>query len=102
MINDGWTFVGDTRTSSCTVGIEEIGNSKDELTIYPNPSNGIVHLNIKNERSNTIARIYNSYGQVVMEQNMINGTNLLDLNHLEAGSYILECEGKREKVLIQH
>jgi|GEM_PF-4217193 len=102
LINDGWTFVGDTRTSSCTVGIEEIENSKDELTIYPNPSNGIVHLNIKNERSNTIARIYNSYGQVVMEQNMINGTNLLDLNHLEAGSYILECEGKREKVLIQH
>ena len=49
-----------------TVVITEIGESAlDQITVYPNPTNGILHIEGIHETTNY--RLFNSLGQVVME-----------------------------------
>ena len=55
------------------------------INIYPNPSNGIVTIDVAN---NGMMRIFNTTGQMVVEQK-IDGKTMLDLSDLEKGTYLM-------------
>ncbi len=80
----------------CNVGIT---NNENEVfvSLFPNPTNGIIHIDIVNELNNNMdVRIYNAMGQIIMTQSIQNGITELDLSFFTKGLYFLQLhfEGK--------
>ena len=65
------------------VGIEEVPTN-DLISLFPNPTNGIVNLNI-DEVDNLKIEIYNSLGAKVLEEQL--QSNKIDLSMLSEGVY---------------
>ncbi len=70
-------------------GISQYSNLSSQISIYPNPSNGIFNLSISqfdNEKTHDI-EIYNLIGECVHRQNIISATSKIDVNSLPNGIY---------------
>lgn len=59
----------------------------NELEVYPNPSNGLLHISNAN---NADIQIINQLGQVVLNINNAKDLNIVDLNNLSNGTYIIK------------
>ena len=82
-----------------TAGIPNFETSKEELSVYPNPSNGMIALvNPDGKQS----YVYNTVGEVVATFQMSIGVNQLDLSALAEGMYIIECGTHKSKILLHH
>ena len=81
--------------------IEE-SNIEDLLFVYPNPTNGLLHINLGNLQTCPIS-IYNLNGQEVFRTRYLNNT-VIDLSNVSAGIYIIQfnIEGnvKYKKLII--
>ncbi|HKK67762.1 MAG TPA: T9SS type A sorting domain-containing protein, partial [Bacteroidales bacterium] len=72
--------------------IEEVSNKDNNLLVYPNPSNNIITLNVnKNDidLSNSVAYIYNNYGQLETMCEITKTTNVIDVSDLSNGIHFL-------------
>lgn len=67
--------------------------SNQPLTIYPNPSAGIVEIQTDEVLSGTL-RIFNAFGTVVLERNGFVNFEKVDLASLPAGAYSVEFQVK--------
>lgn len=76
-------------TGSCNsmVGLNQI-NNKEKILVYPNPTNDLI--SFENKFENSICRVYNLDGRVVLNENLQKGTNTISLRTLDAGIYFLE------------
>jgi len=88
-------FCRDTVTKSITitkvgVGINEL--SKKEISLYPNPSNGVLHITNTEE---TDIIIYDMIGKIIYQKDKIN-TNFtdVDLSSYENGQYLVKIISK--------
>ncbi|MFT4759159.1 MAG: hypothetical protein ACI9XO_003493 [Paraglaciecola sp.] len=78
------------------------------VTIYPNPTNGIVSLNIPQLETGKLfnLQVNNSIGQTVLVKTALNGVQDLNLENLPNGIYLLNVQGDDffgiKKVLINH
>jgi uncharacterized repeat protein (TIGR01451 family) len=64
--------------------------SKGKVSVYPNPNNGIFHINMleKNTNEKTM-ELTNIVGEKVWSQKIKSNTATIDINHLPKGLYIL-------------
>ncbi len=75
--------------------------------VYPNPSNGIVNLNIANFTGKLNISIIDLNGKIVHSENDLefNTEKAIDLNNLQSGVYILNATGESlnftEKIIIK-
>ena len=76
------------------VGIEE--DLSNNLAIYPNPSNGIINIEIDNNQ-NSVVIIRDTFGKVILKKNFIS-TTLIDLGNLSKGIYIIEITSNNHSV----
>lgn len=87
------TYVAHFSTNA--IGLNE--TSKNDVSIYPNPSSDNTYININlTEDSNVSIEIYNAVGQLVKtidRTNMQSGENLMSINisDLKAGMYIVKA-----------
>ena len=65
---------------------------ENNITIYPNPSSDIIYIDGIN--SQTEIELFDLTGQLILQQNYINGINISDLNR---GIYILKLNNKNLK-----
>lgn len=79
-----WNFF--RKKSLTTVGINEEENSENEVSVFPNPSNGTFTLSVENFQ-NSIVQISNSLGENVYESTLTNASSQIDLKTLPAGIY---------------
>ena len=66
-------------------GINELDN---KLSIFPNPSNGV--LNIKASQNISSVNIYNMIGNLVMVKSIANNQSILNIESLTNGVYFIE------------
>jgi hypothetical protein len=81
----------------------EIAN-KTMLTVYPNPSNNLLHIQAKQITNSLLeVRIYDLAGKQVLVNESISGSTLatIDTSLLESGIYILKVVLQNQKVVIQ-
>lgn len=80
---------------------------ENNINVYPNPTNGMLYLGIKNQeiiKNNSSLTIYDISGKEVFKQNFNNAINnpnnpiLLNLNALQNGIYFLHAETKNGSV----
>ena len=87
-IISNWAF-GSAITSgnTCTVLNSADFEKEKEITIYPNPSNGI--FNIVTQENISI-EVYDLIGKLITNQRMSTGTNSFDISNFNAGVYLLK------------
>jgi hypothetical protein len=63
----------------------------ETISVYPNPSEGFLTLEIKEILPGTCAnvRLFTLSGQEILKQNACNSLNTIDITSLASGSYIL-------------
>lgn len=88
-------FNADYDTRSCevwkldttaTAGIQALVDNKYQVTIYPNPSANIIHIQI-NENENASIELYNTLGQKIYIQKLQAHETELNIDDLTSGIY---------------
>lgn len=82
---------------SCILGIDDL--EKAGISIYPNPSSGLLNLKLVDQSKDLLVKIINVHGQIVFSKEIEscgfqNCTQTLDLHHLEKGLYIIQFSNK--------
>ncbi len=85
---------------SCSQSVG-ITASKPELSVYPNPTHGILHIN----RSDADDSVYNyllrdAYGRRAAEGRIESANHSLDLSALQKGFYVLELNSGAERFTV--
>lgn len=65
--------------------------AQSTLSVYPNPSNGIIQLDLENKEAGVLS-VKNSLGEIVFTIELSVENSQIDLSHLPAGIYILSLE----------
>ena len=68
-----------------------LGESKD-FSIYPNPANDFITIQLPNSIENASIFVYNSLGKIVLENNLSNNNLRISFEELESGVYIYKIE----------
>lgn len=100
------TAYGYKDTSECipmfSVGLDEL-NFENQLYVYPNPSSGLVNIELPQKQQSIQVKVRNIHGQLVQEEQFTNQGNLqLQLNG-KAGIYFIELvneQGERANVKV--
>lgn len=92
------------RLGEATMGIQDVMNTS-EVTVTPNPSNGIFEIYSKDVFINNLT-VYNSLGQEIkVNPTTSKGRTYIDLNGASAGMYLLKLETESgsivKKLLLQ-
>ncbi len=72
---------------ACLAGINSLTKNNSNVFIFPNPNNGSFKIQIDNEVSNSKLILINSLGQKSCEQNIFQGTNIINADELSKGLY---------------
>ncbi len=75
-----------------------LGDSNfDAIQIYPNPTNGIVMINLNDHPGNTSVRIFDLKGSLVYSRDMHNpGLYLINISDYENGPYIMQLDNENQ------
>lgn len=79
------------------VDTEDTEDATIDLTLYPNPSSGLVH--IQHDEPISQVKVYNTMGQMILDTKDLNN-NQLDLSELNSGNYHLELTIKQTQPVI--
>ncbi|MGZ4034601.1 MAG: T9SS type A sorting domain-containing protein, partial [Bacteroidia bacterium] len=71
------------------LGVDEI-NNETQISVYPNPSNGSFNLFISEPIKNGSVEVYNSLGELVLNEKITNQQNAIDLKDQMNGLYFLK------------
>ncbi len=58
------------------------------LKIYPNPTNGIINIEVKGQHIN-YTQLYDSVGNIIQNLNLKNGANSFNIDYLKPGVYLV-------------
>ena len=92
-------FGGSEASNFCIVlGVEELEN--DGVNVYPNPSEGLFNVEMKNFTGEDHTVIVTDIsGRVVMNKQVSAGTFQLDLSSAAAGSYTMTIQSSISKMV---
>ena len=77
---------------SNNVGLPDL-LSKANVSMYPNPTQGVLHVNLSGYKSQVIKmNIYNTKGQTVLTREILNSSNAFNVGSLPKGIYIVELK----------
>ena len=87
------------------LSIEDFG--QELLVVYPNPANDFISISNKSAMEITTIRLYNSAGQLIIDQEATSSSNpQVDVSYLANGMYylVIRVDGNwaKSKILIQH
>ena len=78
--------------STCT-GIDEVINN-NLFSIYPNPANDILNVELGDVNENSTIQIINALGEVVLSEVVLSNSTTLKTNNLTSGVYFIKVESK--------
>ena len=95
----------DLLKSSINKGESTPFTDSDELTVFPNPSDGIVTISFKSIKKNVQVDVLDVSGKVIQTENFANGNNFSLELEVNEGIYFLrlryEGQQKMIKVVVQ-
>lgn len=85
-------------------GISETKSFTDLFTVYPNPGNGNISINLPPDLKNTKVILYNNLSQMIFEKNVQQDLQTIIISDLEAGVYLVQVRTEKfietKKVII--
>lgn len=105
-LNENFGFSAGINTNATTGGISKYSgiplkatsfDLNNQITAYPNPTNGILHLNNGSDRIKKVS-VHDVQGKQVYDSKPVNDTKMdLDLKSLQAGEYLIKISSDGEK-----
>ncbi|MEO5643678.1 MAG: T9SS type A sorting domain-containing protein [Bacteroidia bacterium] len=80
-----------------TTGVMEFSDS--QISLYPNPASNSFTINAN---ENEMLVMYNSLGEIVLSDKMVQGENAIDISRFTDGIYFLEIGSRKTKIIIEH
>ncbi len=71
-------------------------NNKSQVSIYPNPANNRITVNIEAIARNCNIEIYNVIGVKIEDEKLSNGQNLVDISTIPSGVYFYQIKSGNE------
>jgi photosystem II stability/assembly factor-like uncharacterized protein len=113
-LNRGWDFNRGGATTrpylfasiwsgNTLVGVDRLPSFASEVKLYPNPTQGLVTVELPEQTAFDYVRVFNTMGTLVFEKRQFVGTTTLDLGQQASGVYLLQiknAEGVISKKLI--
>ena len=89
--NSNWTWrdANNVFNTSCSVGLAEF-KEKTNLSIYPNPTNGYVTIQLDEIPKNVVINIKDVLGKTLLEQKANSTSTLINVSSLPEGIYYVE------------
>lgn len=79
--------------------------AQDAFNLYPNPSSGIIHVNVLSYTEQMFFEIYDIVGKMVYSQTLGNTDNIIDISSLPKGAYTIKIYSdssiKTEKLILK-
>ncbi len=95
--NQGVLYLDDIDLKNgSTTGLQS-QSSKEKLSVFPNPSNGLINVNVelKSATDDVDLKVYTMTGNLIKEASLNNNAqSQLDLSSLELGVYLLEVSSR--------
>ncbi|MEX2595471.1 MAG: T9SS type A sorting domain-containing protein, partial [Salibacteraceae bacterium] len=82
-----------------TVGIIE--NSMKGLSVYPNPSDGLLNVSLPNLEGEVSIQLFDVQGQLVLHHSTNDNQTSLNIAHLDAGVYLLSIKHDGESAMLR-
>ena len=81
------------------VGIQQLSSAKLNINVYPNPTTGLISLELN---ATTQITITNALGQVVLTETAAAGKQIIDLKNQHNGLYFmnLKQDGKHQTIKV--
>ena len=81
------------------VGIQQLSSAKLNVNVYPNPTTGLVTLDLN---AATQVTITNALGQVILTETVLAGKQTIDLKNQNNGLYFmnLQQDGKQQTIKV--
>ena len=89
---DGEATFALLRLKHVFTSISELGNVKERLKVYPNPSSGICHLEIDKSIQRVDGIVVKDLSGKIVHKSPLLGSQRIDLSHLNNGVYLLEIQ----------
>lgn len=86
---------GNMDDEKCETAVGIVNNRADKVTVYPNPTNGILSIDTDKDVENVV--LFNTLGRKVIESSSKN----LNLNKLPTGKYFLKATLSQGEILQQ-
>lgn len=109
IVADTWnilTFEGQVNAinnanTGITLGAVNVAETTSEaaVNLYPNPTNGVVTLNMSGFDTQAQIEVMDMLGQQVVQRNTAAPQEVLDLAHLAAGTYIIRVRDTQHEVV---
>lgn len=90
-------FIDNVRVIATDTVTQSVNEISFETSIYPNPADNMLIINAEEDMQNI--SIYNILSVKVMEMVINNKETIIDLSNLESGMYLIEIQGKNEKII---
>ena len=75
-----------------TTGIEQVSGGNNQVSVYPNPTNGVLNVELGLLNEKTEITIIDVLGNIVMQSIIYNLKSIIDISHLNKGIYFLRVE----------
>ena len=80
----------DINVSIGTLGIED--TTLNTLKLVPNPTDGIIHVDLPENTTNVLITVYNIYGKRVLSQNIDKTNAFIDITKYSSGLYLVKLK----------
>lgn len=90
--------------SDCSVGILDIAQQSINISVMPNPSNGVYNVTLKGTHHSATFEVFNVQGQLIKKDVILTNTANIDLSNRADGVYIMRVttdKGVATKKLIK-
>lgn len=81
-----------------TTGIDEMANDKIQFSIFPNPSNGIIHLNFAEYLPNATISLFDVTGREVYTKQVTDISETIQVQEMPSGIYLLKVSSENLSV----
>lgn len=95
--NDGGTINGVT-LNFCSVVSANLSTEEElaaKVSAYPNPTKGILNVQLPNDISNATLSLFDIQGRKIMSKNATSASEVMQLGNLQEGVYILSVEDEK-------
>ncbi len=82
-------------------GVNELIDSVNGISVFPNPTTNKIYLNSKSESLNVHISLYNSIGQIIYSSKNTSKNHEIDLSLFENGIYFLKLQNNSEQKVIK-
>lgn len=90
---------------NCFVGVEEMPIDQLEVSLFPNPNEGVFTVQFNGSDQEATLHLFNLNGQLLHSERLRQPGQEIDLSHIPAGVYLLEVMGQHsvctKRVLIR-